>query len=190
MPGGDAKGVAGDAEAPVPTDAWTSELTAYAGHKLRQNLSQITRCACALDNVQIWHRAAPRNNSVGNLILHLTGNVRQWIIGGVCRRPVERDRQAEFAANGPLPIEPLLAELERVVMTASDEIARLPAGELGAKRTIQGYEVLVAVAVMHVVEHFSWHAGQIVHMTKALSDVDLSVYDANGHRLDEKRNMP
>jgi uncharacterized damage-inducible protein DinB len=174
----------------VSTDRRAAEFVGYASHKLRQNLAQISRCARALDTDQVWHRATPRNNSVGNLILHLTGNVRQWIIGGVGRTPAERDRQAEFAERGPLPVESILAELERVVMAACDGVERLSATDLESRRTIQDYDVAVIVAVMHVVEHFSWHTGQIVHMTKALCDADLSVYDARGRRLDQTRNRP
>lgn len=174
----------------MSTDRWAVDFTAYAAHKLRQNLAQIARCASLLDAEQVWRRASPRNNSVGNLILHLTGNVRQWIVGGVGHASVERDRPAEFAERGPLPVEPLLAELERVVAAACARIERLDARELVSLRTIQGYEVTVLVAVMHVVEHFSWHAGQIVHMTKTLCDADLSIYDAQGHRLDRAGNWP
>lgn len=174
----------------MSTDCWVAEFAGYAAHKLRQNLAQISRCVRALDADQVWQRATPRNNSVGNLVLHLTGNVRQWIVGGVACTPVERDRPAEFAERGPLPAESILAELERVVTAACGAVERLSAADLESRRTIQGYDVAVLVAVMHVVEHFSWHTGQIVHMTKALCDADLSVYDVQGHRLDQTRNRP
>ena len=69
-------------------------------------------------------------------------------------------------------------------------IAALDADALQARREIQGYDVAVLVAVTHVVEHFSWHVGQIVHMAKSQCDVDLSVYDAAGQRLDQNWNRP
>lgn len=174
----------------MSTDHWAVDFTGYAVHKLRQDFTQVARCARALEVGQVWERTSPRTNSVGNLILHLTGNVRQWIIGGVGRAVVERDRPAEFAERGPLPVGPLLADLEHVVTAACDIIERLDQRELESSRTIQGYNVAVLVAVMHVVEHFSWHAGQIVHMTRTLCDADLSMYDAQGRQLDQTRNWP
>ena len=159
----------------MPGPLWVDEFVGYAVHKLRQNHAQIVRAARALDERQLWQRATPRCNSVGNLILHLTGNVRQWIIGGVGQTPIERDRAAEFAATGPAPLDPILAALERVVGDACGVIAALDADALQARREIQGYDVAVLVAVTHVVEHFSWHVGQIVHMAKSQCDVDLSV---------------
>ena len=156
----------------------------YARAKLATNLEQIVRCVRLLDADQLWHRANEHTNSVGNLLLHLNGNVSQWILGGVDGQEIRRDRPAEFAERGPLPAEQVLSRLETTVRAALDALERLEPARLGETRMIQGYEVCLAAALMHVVEHFSFHTGQIVHITKELRDVDLSLYDEQGHKLE------
>ena len=166
------------------------ESLTYARTKLASHLAQVVRCARLLTPDEIWQRANAHANSVGNLILHLTGNVGQWIVGGLGGDVVPRDRPAEFAARGPSPAAELLGGLERTVGRALEVLAGLDAPALQARHTIQGYEVSGLVAVFHVVEHFAFHTGQIVHMTKVLKDVDLSLYDAHGHRRSGQSAIP
>jgi uncharacterized damage-inducible protein DinB len=166
------------------------ELSEAAARTLRQNLGQIRRCVRLLSESQAWARANAHCNSVANLMLHLTGNVRQWIVSGLDGDPFERDRPAEFAARGPRPVAPILEELERVVERAIGVIQSLRPDSLLEARTIQGYSPTVLTAIVHVVEHFSFHTGQVIHMTKAIRDVDLSLYDAQGQRIDASRERP
>lgn len=161
-----------------------AELSQAIIRKLEQDCSQVVRCVRLLEPPEVWHRVNPRCNSVGNLVLHLTGNMRQWILSGVGGEPFERDRPAEFTERGPRPVEPLLAAFTQTVQRASEIIATLKAESLSIRRGIQGYEVSTLVAVFHAVEHFSFHTGQIVHMTKALKNVDLSLYDEQGRRFE------
>ena len=93
-------------------ESLTREFTSYGVVKLRDHLGQIQRCAKMLSEVQLWYRANEKSNSVANLLLHLTGNVRQWIIGGIAGRPVDRARQAEFDARGGQTRDELLGPLE------------------------------------------------------------------------------
>ena len=154
-----------------------------AAAKLRQDLAQVLRCARLLTLNELWHRSNDHCNSVGSLLLHLTGNVRQWILAGIGGESFERDRPAEFGQRVALPAEPILAELERVACAAIDMIEQLDPAGLARRCSIQGYDVSALQAVFHVAEHFSFHTGQIVHMTKVLRSVDLSLYDAQGRRL-------
>ncbi|HPM25033.1 MAG TPA: DUF1572 family protein [Phycisphaerae bacterium] len=159
------------------------DFTQHASTKLREQLGQITRCAELLSPAEIWHRANAHTNSVGNLILHLTGNMRQWLIAGLHGAAFARDRPAEFAERGPLPTATILAGLTQAVTDGLAVLARADGPALAARYVIQGYDVSGLVAVTHVVEHFSAHTAQIVHMTKVFKDVDLSLYDAQGHKL-------
>lgn len=161
----------------------TQDFTRSASEKLALNLKQITRCANLLDDEELWQRANAHCNSVGNLILHLTGNVRQWVLAGIAGEPFDRDRAAEFAQRGPLSAEQVVAALQQIVSRAIRVISGLSPADVSAARKIQGYELSTLSAVFHVVEHFSCHTGQIVHMTKVLRDVDLSLYDTDGRRL-------
>jgi uncharacterized damage-inducible protein DinB len=161
-----------------------ADFVEHACERIEHYRDQIARCAALVDATELWYRPNPHVNSIANLVLHLTGNVRQWILGGVGGIPVERDRPAEFAARDGRPAPELLDPLTAVVCDAISVIRGLDATSLAQTRTIQGYDVTVQTAVLHVVEHFAYHAGQIVHATKWIKDVDLSLYDSHGRRKD------
>lgn len=134
----------------------------------------------ALPADALWWRPNEQSNSVGNLLAHLAGNVRQWIVGGVGGAPVTRDRAAEFAAHSGPGAAELLAELERVLDEADAVLANLSAADLVTMRTIQGSEVTVLDAVYHVVEHFSLHLGQIILVVKLHAPGAIRFYEDAG----------
>jgi uncharacterized damage-inducible protein DinB len=169
-------------------NALTADLIAQSVERLGHYLAQIERCAGVLSTEQLWHRPNEHVNSAANLILHLTGNVRQWIVAKVGGEAIERDRPAEFAARDGRPAGEIVPLLRTAVERACAVIKELDTEALAAPRTIQGYEILTQTAVVHVVEHFAFHAGQIIHATKWLADVDLSLYDAQGRRTDGRGN--
>ncbi len=140
-------------------------------------LPKIDRCLELLTDEQIWWRANPQSNSIGNLLLHLSGNVRQWIVCGVGGAKDERDREAEFAARNLISRGDLMAGLQQTIVEADAALAKFDAGRLLDRRVIQGLDVTVLDAVFHVVEHFSMHTGQIIMMAKMFAEVDLGFYD-------------
>ena len=103
----------------------------------------------------------PKRTSVGNLLLHLNGNVRQWIISGFGGATDSRERSKEFAEKGPHPSSVLLARLERTLREAAEVIEGLDPDSLLETRRIQGCDVDGVRILVHVVEHFSYHVGQI-----------------------------
>jgi uncharacterized damage-inducible protein DinB len=129
---------------------------------------RIARAVSALSDEQIWWRPNEGSNSIGNLILHLVGNVRQWIVGGVGRQQNERNRQQEFDERRTIPKHELMARLTAVLAEADAVFGALQAGDLGEPREIQGKETTVMKAIYHVVEHFSTHTGQIQWIAKSL----------------------
>ena len=139
-------------------------------------LPKIERSIERLSDDLIWRRANDASNSVGNLMLHLRGNVTQWIIGGVGQRPYERQRSEEFAERRPLPASDLMQKLRVVVSEASQIIGDLDAAALSSRRQIQGYDVTVLEAVYHVVEHFSMHTGQVILLSKAYTGEDFQLW--------------
>lgn len=147
-------------------------------HHLQDDfLPKIHRSVDLLDEEEIWYRPSSSCNSVGNLILHLCGNVRQWVISGVGGEPDSRERSSEFKERGPLSRGVLVGMLDRTVGEAVDVLRRTDPGTLLERRHIQVYDVSLLEAVLHVVEHFSYHTGQIVYIVKMLKDVDLKFYD-------------
>jgi uncharacterized damage-inducible protein DinB len=139
-------------------------------------LPKIEHCVDRLTGEDIWWRPNETSNSVGNLILHLCGNVTQWMIGGIGDRPYERHRQAEFDERRPIAKTTLLEKLRAVVTAADDVLARVDPGDLTARRQIQGYDVTVLEAIYHVIEHFSMHTGQIILITKTRTGEDLALW--------------
>lgn len=146
-------------------------------HLLQQYLPWLRTCLAQLTEEDIWWRPNAGSNSAGNLILHLCGNVRQWVMHGLAGRPEVRARDAEFAASGPLPKAELLQQLEATLAEAEAVLQQLAAADLAQPRRIQGFDQSVLSAVFHVVEHFSYHTGQIIYLTKLRTGVDLKFWN-------------
>lgn len=125
---------------------------------------------------QVWWRPNEASNSVGNLILHLNGNLTQWLVASFNRDEDKRDRAAEFAAHGGLTAAELLERLAATVAAGEKVLNRLTVEELLAPYEIQGYHVRGLDAVYQVVEHFGLHYGQIAYVAKSLSGEDLGFY--------------
>lgn len=146
----------------------------------REYPSKLRQCLEATPDGMIWARSNESSNSIGNLLLHLAGNVRQWIVGGVGGQEVRRDRSSEFIATSGPDKEALLSNLEAVLRDAAAVLDTIPDRDLTAKRFIQGRETTVLGAVYHVVEHFAMHTGQIVLLTKIHAPGAIHFYDDSG----------
>ena len=149
----------------------------YSAEQLLTLSGRIEDCLGRLSSEQVWSRNSDNQNAAGNIVLHLCGNLRQWIIGGVGGQPDVRDRDAEFAARGGLQPAELAARLKATVSEAAEVIRALPVERLGERKTIQKvYETTLMEAIYHVVEHFPQHTGQIIFATKLLTGEDLGYY--------------
>src|SRR5437879_4977611 len=130
-------------------------ITRSRYHLSQDFLPKIERCLELLTDEQIWWRANPQSNSIGNLLLHLSGNVRQWIVCGLGDTSDSRDRDSEFAQREVITRDELLARLKRTLSEADATLASLDTDTLLEKQRIQGLEVTALEAILHVVEHFS-----------------------------------
>lgn len=146
-------------------------------HLMQEYLPWLRACLAKLSEEDIWWRANQASNSIGNLILHLCGNTRQWIIHGVGGAADGRDRTAEFAARETLRKNELLQKLETTLAEVDAVLANLSLEKLASRKVIQGFNVTVLGAVFHVVEHFSYHTGQIILITKMRIGEDLKLWD-------------
>ena len=134
---------------------------------LAEGLRKIEHCLAQLDEEAVWWRPAPEMNSVANLMLHLTGNLRQWIVSGVGGAPDVRNRPLEFADRSARPKAELLAALRAAVGESDKVLSRLTATDLLQPRRIQGFETQVLAAVFDTVAHFRGHTQEIIHITRA-----------------------
>lgn len=154
------------------------EFIAYARKKLLgEYFPRIERCLQELSDEDIWWRAHETNNSVGNLVLHLSGNVRQWIVAGLGGAPDTRNRPQEFGERMPIPKEKLLNKLRATLIEADGVLEHFDRSKILEVRHIQNFDVTCLEAIFHVVEHFSGHVGQIIYVTKLRKGIDLKFYD-------------
>ncbi len=156
--------------------ALTEEFVRNSRKELRTRSERIETCVRKLTEEQIWTRRHENENAIGNLVLHLCGNVRQWIICGVGGAEDRRDRDAEFSRREPLAAEELLSRLRETMDEADRVLEGLQPGDLLLTRKIQVYEVTVLHAIHHVGVHFAEHTGQIIWATKGLTGEDLAFY--------------
>ena len=161
----------------APTPIAEAFITRAAAYFSTEYLPKIERCLEQLDDTQIWWRPNAKSNSIGNLVLHLCGNARQWIVAGVGGKQVARDRDAEFAQTEIVERDRLRELLRSTVAEVVATLDALDPQTLLETRRIQGNDVDVLEAVFHVTEHFSMHTGQIILLTKLLTARDLRFYD-------------
>jgi len=152
------------------------EFVEFSTRKLQQFHGRIQDCVNKLAPDEIWARGHENENAIGNLVLHLNGNVKQWILSGVGGAADTRMRDAEFAARGGIATPELIDQLGTTVREAVAVISNVPAERMLERVTIQKYEVTVMEAIYHVVEHFAEHTGQIIFATKMLTGEDLGFY--------------
>ena len=140
-------------------------------------MPKIAKCLDLLSDEDVWWRAHETNNSVGNLLLHLSGNVRQWIVSGIGGKPDNRKRSLEFSERNTIPKTIVWSRLQDAVAEASQVLEFFPAERLLEKRRIQGLDNTALQAIFHVVEHFSLHTGQVIYITKLREGRDLMFYN-------------
>ncbi len=137
---------------------------------------RLEQCLDTLTEKEIWYRPNANSNSVGNISLHLCGNIRQWVIAGLGGHQDVRERQKEFDEQGPLPLEELLDLLSVLKKDVEAVLNEVTAEDLVKKREVQIYQESGLSILVHVVEHFSYHVGQVTYVVKMLKDVDTGYY--------------
>ncbi len=141
---------------------------------------KLRHCLNALPRGAVWARPNQDSNSVGNLLIHLTGNVTEWILGGVGGRSYKRYRAGEFAQRDGADASKLMDDLEAVLREVDRVLAGLTEKDLERSVVIQERETNVLGAIYHVVEHFAMHTGQIVFLTKLYAPGRIQFYEEAG----------
>jgi uncharacterized damage-inducible protein DinB len=171
------------------SDLFLSRTSEYLGHTYPERL---TTALAVLPEGDLWWQPHPGALSVGTILMHLEGNVRQWILSGVGSEPDARERAREFANKhrGEESGErgELLEQLRTTIRAATELLASLREDSLQADLRIQGFEVTGLEAIYHVVEHFSWHVGQAVWIAKARAGIDHGIAFYDEDRVNRDRN--
>ena len=158
------------------SDLGSAFLTECNRRLFDESLPRIRKCLGLLSEEEIWARPNTETVSVGNLVLHLCGNVRQWICSGLGGQADHRERAKEFSNPGPMPTAELLDRLETTMRDARAVIDACDPDALLEKHPVQIYEESGVSILVHVVEHFSYHTGQITYYTKTRKCVDTGYY--------------
>jgi uncharacterized damage-inducible protein DinB len=159
------------------TPSFTTEFIDRSLYYLHLNTPRIAKCLDELSEEEVWQRPNDASNSMGNLILHLCGNIRQYIISGLGQQPDTRTRSVEFSVTEGFSKAQLLQKLNETLQVADTIIRAADDDNLMLERKVQGYTLTGLGIIIHVVEHYSYHTGQIAFWTKQLRNQDLGFYE-------------
>ena len=145
---------------------------------------RLKKCLAELTEAQILYRPNKSSNSIGNLVLHLHGNVRQWVVAGLGKNKDVRERQLEFDEQGPVSTKKMLADMDQLMVEVNAILDNTTSDDLLEVRNVQGFQESGLSILVHITEHFSYHVGQMTYIVKMLKDKDMGYYD--GHNLEAK----
>ena len=151
-----------------------------------ESFVRIEKCLQMLSDDEIWTKPNDQTNSIGNLVLHLMGNARQYIISGLGGEKDERKRNLEFQMSSRCSTEELRSKMKSLKVELTEVINGLTHEQLTSTFRVQGFEEKGINIAIHVIEHFSYHVGQIALYTKLIKNKDLGFYA--GLDLDAKSN--
>ena len=153
------------------------EFKEQIAYRLDESIRMLAISFEQLEENDIWKRHNEVSNSIGNLMVHLCGNIRQYGIASLGNVIDTRDRNAEFDATNGLGIETLLSLIKETVEEAKQVLSDCSVSELMRKREVQGFTFSGIGVAIHVTEHLSYHTGQIAFLTKQIKNIDLGFYD-------------
>lgn len=154
-----------------------TQLINEAHRRLREeSLARIVKCLNMLSDDEIWYKHNANSNSIGNLVLHLSGNIRQWLVSGLGQESDVRERDLEFSTIGPVSKEILIQKISSAINDGLAVVDRIASGALEQMYEVQVYHESGVSIIVHVIEHCSYHVGQITYLTKYLKDIDTEYY--------------
>ena len=152
-----------------------NQLIGQFEHRLfNESIPRIFKCLDLISEEQVWQRPTPEQASIGHLILHLNGNVRQWILSGLLGDSDDRNRDWEFQTDEKQSISSLKSLLKDLEQDLRERISDFK--NLEGDRQVQGFNETGVSIIVHVIEHFSYHTGQIAQFTRILTNQDLGFY--------------
>ena len=158
------------------TNAFTKEFVEQSIYRITENTQRITKCLQEIDEIEIWKSANVNSNSIGNIILHLCGNIRQYAISALGETKDIRERDKEFSTKAGYTKTELLNKLANTIAEASGIIKNIDEKILMKIYAVQGFNLSGLGIIIHVTEHYSYHTGQIAFWIKQLKNKDLEFY--------------
>ena len=155
---------------------FTTEFIEQSIIRFKENTPKIEKCLNELTEDELWHRPNASSNSVGNLILHLCGNITQYVLSSLGEIEDKRERDKEFSSTRVLQKAELINKLKTTIDAAVKIMRSLKSDDLLIKHSVQGNDLTAIGIIVHVVEHYSYHTGQIIFWTKLIKDKDLGFY--------------
>lgn len=162
---------------------WTEEFKSNSLYRIDESVRMLRICVERLDSRGFWERPNPASNSIGNLLLHLSGNMRQYVVSGLGGAPDTRIRDAEFSQDLRQDPEVVWEQFLGTVSEVREVIQKATEAELLTKKWVQGFNLSGLGMVLHAVEHLSYHTGQIAWAVKAAQGSDLGFYDGTDLNL-------
>ena len=145
-------------------------------YMIDENFPRVIKCLEMLNEAEIWYRPNSQSNSIGNLVLHLNGNLNQWILDYIGGKPFVRNRQLEFDADKTHSKEELIHMLTNLSEELGSCIQSVTSDKLLETLPIQNQQETGISVLIHITEHFSFHAGQIAFITKWLKEQQTNFY--------------
>lgn len=153
------------------------ELVKNALYRMDESTRMIQKSLAHISEEQVWQKPNASLNSIGNLVLHICGNMTQYIISSLGETIDKRNRDAEFSGHQEGSKDVLLEKLLETVDTAKRVIFDASMKQLLDQRSVQGFNFSGVGVIIHAVEHYSYHTGQIAFWVKQLKDMDLGFYE-------------
>ncbi len=162
---------------------WIDEFRSNSLYRIEESVRMLKICMERLDSRSFWDRPNPASNSIGNLLLHLSGNMRQYVISGLGGASDTRVRDAEFLQTLDHDPAEVWEHFLGTVAEVREAIQRASEADLLGKKWVQGFHLSGLGMVLHAVEHLSYHTGQIAWAVKAAQGADLGFYDGTDLNL-------
>lgn len=168
-------------------DKWVSEFLENSIYRLDEGTRMIKISLDSISESDIWKKPNELSNSIGNQITHICGNMTQYIIASLGEQDDYRNRDEEFSMTGGFTKIQLIQKLEETVKNAKLVLNGCNKKQLVKKREVQGFNLSGIGIVIHAVEHYSYHTGQIAFWTKLMTNKDLGFFD--GRDLNIKNEL-
>ena len=152
------------------------EFKQNAIFRLEEGQRMIHLALAKIGEEQLWEIPVPQGLSLGNQLLHICGNMTQYAIASLGEQPDQREREKEFATKEGFTKAELLQQLDHTISLAISSINEASSTQYTRLRKVQGFELSGVGVVLHAVEHFSYHVGQIAFWIKLLTKEDLGFY--------------